>query len=568
MSWKGIISALLIVLCVSEIKAQQQYAYVVSFTDKNNTPYTLSNPIAYLSQRAIDRRTTQGIAVDSTDLPVLDTYIQGTLTASNGILHVKSRWFNSIVILIPSQANIAAVQALPYVSGVNYVGYYALGLHNRQANNNNIAQPVLNAPLVKPSAKNTNSAIQAKSSGSPLYYGNSWDQTTMVNGDYLHDQGYKGQGMLIAVLDDGFSFVPLHEGFDSLNMQNRILETHNFVLDTNYIYDIGSGHGASVLGTIAANAPGDYVGTAPNAEFALYITENLSSEQPVEMQNVVAGIERADSLGADIISQSSGYNTFDNPFNDLPQSDLDGKTTIVAKAANLATSKGILYVATAGNEGAGGLLTPGDADSALTVGAVNAAGSPWSQSGHGPNFAGTIKPDVCTQGGPANVLAPSNSYTTSSGTSFSTPQIAGWAACLWQAYPGATPRMLRAAIDTSAHVHTNPGIQLGYGIPNFQLAANILNIPVTVNKMDSWATIAPNPITDKITLWTDLTISGDVTYSLTDVSGRVLLNNTQKVDSGIRSTPVAVPDGLAPGIYFLKVASGNKAVSIKAVKIN
>lgn len=562
MSWKGIISALLIVLCVSEIKAQQQYAYVVSFTDKNNTPYLLSNPISYLSQRAIDRRTAQGIAVDSTDLPVLDTYIQGALTASNGILHTKSRWFNHIVILMPNQ-NIAALQALPFVSSVSYVGYAAMGLHNKETKGNTAEQAGINIPSPGSLAKST------KSTGSPLYYANTWVQTTMVNGDYLHDQGYKGQGILIAVFDDGFSFVPTHPGFDSINLQNRILETHNFVTDTNYIYNFSSGHGASVLGTIAGNTPGEYVGTAPNAEFALYITENLSSEQPIEMHNVVAAAERADSLGADIITQSSGYNTFENPFADILQSELDGKTTIAARAANMATSKGILYVATAGNDGSAGLLTPGDADSALTVGAVKNDGTAWSQTGQGPNAAGRIKPDVATKGGPANVMTiPAQYNIESSGTSFSTPQIAGWAACLWQAYPAATPRMLRAAIDTSAHIHTNPDSQRGYGIPNFQLAASILNVPVVVNKMDNWAVVAPNPSSKDIVLWTDLTISDNVNYTLIDIRGKVLMNNTQKVDSGIRSIPVKLPEGLPDGIYYLKVASGNKLSTIKVVRLN
>jgi serine protease AprX len=553
---RGIIAALLFVLCVSAVKAQQQYAFRVSFTDKNTTTHTLTNPIAYLSQRAIDRRTTQGIGIDSTDLPVPASYIQGVLSASSGILHTKSRWFNHIVILVSNPANINAVQALPYVSSTEEVGRFFTTLHNRMTQS-------------QPENEGVETNSLAKSSGDPNYYGpNTWPQITMVNGDYLHDQGYKGNGMLIAVLDDGFVSVPTHPGFDSLNQENRILETHNFVLDTNYIYGVSSNHGAAVLGTMAANEPGTYVGTAPYAEYALYITENLSSETPTEMYQVLAGAERADSLGADIITISSGYNTFDNPYPDLNFNDLNGSSTIAAKAANMATKKGILFVATAGNDGSVGLLTPGDADSALTVGAVQANGNAWSSSGHGPNSSGRIKPDVVTLGAPAYVSNPGGTYSYGNGTSYSTPQIAGWAACLWQAKPNATPRALRAAIDSSAHVHTAPEIQRGYGIPNFMVAAQLLNVPVVPKDMADWVAVGPNPFSEEVSIFTNLSISDDVRFRITDVSGKMLHANSQKIDSGIRSTKVALPANLAGGIYFLYVSSGNKGAVLKLVKNN
>ena len=562
MSWKGIILALFSLVSISEARSQQ-YAYRVSFTDKNNTTYTLSNPIAYLSQRAIDRRISQGIAIDSTDLPVSDIYIQSVLTASSGILHTESRWFNHIVILVSNQADITPVQALPYVSSTTQVGNFATNLHNILPENGQ------NDKFEEEALFPSFDAL-AKSSGNPAYYGNTWDQTDMVNGDYLHDQGYKGQGMLIAVLDDGFTTVPNHPAFDSLNQENRILETHNFVRDTNYIYDITSNHGGSVLSTMAGNVPGTFVGTAPYAEYALYITENLTSEKPIEMEQVLAGAERADSIGADIITISSGYNTFDPPYPDLTYGDLNGSTTIAAKAANMATKKGILFVATAGNEGTLAfpyILTPGDADSALTIGAVQTDGSAWSSSGHGPNSAGRVKPDVVTLGAPANVTSLSG-YSTGSGTSYSTPQIAGWAACLWQASPNATPHMLRAAIDSSAHVHTAPEIQRGFGIPNFQAAADILNIPFVMKDISGWVNVLPNPFGTEISLWTNLGVSDDVSYRVSDISGRTLVSNTQRVDSGIRNTNIPMPENLPVGMYFMNVQSGGKEAVIKIVKGN
>jgi hypothetical protein len=559
MTWKGIISALLFVLTAAELSAQQQHAYRVSFTDKNATTYTLNNPIAYLSQRAIDRRANQGITIDSTDLPVVDSYIQGVLTASGGILHTRSRWFNHIVILVSDPADITPVQALPYVASTTDVGYFPSGLHNKPSGGgNNNEEQTTAFPI----------GSLAKSTGDPAYYGGTWDQTEIVNGDYLHDQGYKGQGMLIAVLDDGYVAVPTHEVFDSINLQNRILETHDFVRDTNHIYDISSNHGGSVLAQIAGNVPGTFIGSAPDASFALYITENLNAENPTELENVVAGIERADSIGADVISHSSGYNTFDSPYPDLLPSELDGKTTLAAKAANMATTKGILYVVTAGNEGVGGLLTPGDADSALTVGAVDVNGNAWGQSSHGPNFAGHIKPDVVTMGAGARIITIGGAYSNGSGTSYATPQMAGWATCLWQASPGATPRMLRAAIDTSAHIHQAPENQRGFGIPNFQVAANLLNVKQVVKNMSSWVNVAPNPFSGDFTLWTNLSISDNISYRLTDISGKTILADTRKVDSGVHDTRVTMPHNLAAGIYFLKVTSTGKETTIKMAKTN
>lgn len=558
MSFKGIISALLFVLSAAELSAQQ-YAYRVSFTDKNNTPYTLNNPIAYLSQRAIDRRMTQGIAIDSTDLPVLDAYIQGVLTASGGVLHTRSRWFNNIVILVDAQADIIPVQALPYVSDATEVGYFNTDLHNRPAGSGNSEEPTTPFPSI---------GSLAKSTGDPTYYGNTWNQTTIVKGDYLHDQGYKGQGKLIAVLDDGYAAVPTHEIFDSINMQGRILETFDFIRSTDDIYSLPSNHGANVLAQIAGNKPGTYVGSAPNASFVLYVTENLTSETPTELEQVLAGAERADSIGADVISHSSGYNTFQSPYPDLTQQELDGKTTVAAKAANMATKKGMLYVVTAGNDGSAGLLTPGDADSALTVGAVDFSGTTYSQSGYGPNYAGHIKPDVTTMGVSAATITVGGGYSTGTGTSYSTPQMAGWATCLWQSSPNATPRMLRAAIDSSAHIHQAPEVQRGYGIPNFETAADLLNVKYVVKNMSGWAAIAPNPFSDEFSLWTNLPISDNVNYILTDISGKVILADTKKVDSGTQNTKVVFPKGLATGMYFMKVTSAGKDATIKVVKTN
>ena len=540
-----------------------QYAYRVSFTDKNNTTYTFSDPLAYLSQRALDRRAVQGIAIDSTDLPVSDIYIQNVLTATSGILHVRSRWFNHIVILVDDPADVSSLSSLPYVSEVKQVGYYSTSLHFRQAEES--ANDKFKAEMAVPSFSSL-----AKTTGSAAFYGATWPQTTMVNGDYLHDNGYMGQGKLIAVLDEGFLDVPNNvDGFDSLLSSGRLLAKHDFVRDTDFVYHHGN-HGTNSLSSMAGYWPGTYVGSAPLASYLLFITED-QTEQPIEMDNLLAASEKADSFGADVINISLGYNTFPGlPGNDFTHADLDGKTTLAAKAANMATSKGILFVASVGNEGLTGwgfLLTPGDADSALSIGGVKPDETYWQPSSPGPNSSGRIKPDVVVTAGPSQVLSGGNPVGIN-GTSYATPQVAGWAACLLQSKPGATPHMLRAAIDSSAHLHANPTPEMGYGIPNFHIAADILNVKVIPQLTNGWANVMPNPFSDKLSLWTTLTISDNISYSITDISGRVWLSASQKVDSGTTETKIVLPTDVPSGMYFIRVVSSAKEATLKLVKSN
>lgn len=365
---KCIVGMLVIILLTSTAQAQTaQFAFRISFKDKQGSA-NITNPLSFLSQRAIDRRSQMGIPIDTTDLPVAPHYIDSVLTATQGILHVTSRWLNQCVVLLSDSTNILLLQNKPYINTIDYVAYYQNGLHNKPEVQDKFAKETVDDGTHKPT-------------GTQAYYNGNWDQTNLVHGDCLHDKGYKGQGKLIAVLDDGYSFVNSNAAFDSLYTSGRILDKYNFVRDTNFVYGY-SQHGTEVLSTMAVYLPNTYVGAAPLAQYALYITEDNTSEQVVEMDNMIAGFERADSIGADVVSTSLGYNTFFGPtFYSIPQAQLDGKTTIAAKAANMATSKGMLMIITAGNEGGGGLLTPGDADSALTIGNVLATKIPATSSG-------------------------------------------------------------------------------------------------------------------------------------------------------------------------------------------
>ena len=543
----------------------QQYAFAVSFTNKNGTGGTISNPSTYLSQRAINRRTHQNIAIDSSDLPVSQIYIDSILHLTGGIYHNKSKWLNFCVILLSDSTQILNLQNKSFIRDIKYIAYYGTYLHHKTMPVNGHSQ-AYNSP---------NYHAAQKTSGSAAYYGATYSETVFVNGDCLHDMGYKGDGKLIAVLDAGFLGADSHPGFDSIFQTGRVLETYNFALDTTYVYSYDS-HGTSCLSTMAGNNPGVFVGSAPNASYALYITED-APEQPIKMYNLVAGTERADSLGADVISCSLGYDIFDSPwpytyFTYNP--DFDGKSTVPCKGVNAATSKGILFVTSAGNDGASPwyyILTPGDADSALTIGATDLSKIPYSATGHGPNFAGQIKPDVCANGVSANVFYQGGVYSSGTGTSFATPQIAGWAACLWQFAGNVSPYRIRAAIDSSADHHANPDSQVGYGIPNFCSAIQLLNVKDTPkNPLGSeWIKAGPNPFSGNILLLhAYLNLEEDVQISICDAAGKTILQQSLHLYSGYNS-PITVnmPNALPIGMYLLKATSAVGTTFIKLVKI-
>ncbi len=537
----------------------QQYAYQVTFTDKNNTPYSLSTPSAYLSPRALARRTTQGIAIDSTDLPVNPAYVDSVLTLTGGVLHETSKWLNMCMILLSDTTQIHALNGKPFISDITLVAYYATDLHHRPST-------TTGKPAASTSAQRTTTDCLS-------YYANTCDQTILVKGNYLHDKGFNGEGMLIAVLDAGFIDVNTGVGFDSLWAFGRIIDTFDFVWKDKNVFQQDN-HGEMVLSTIAGNLPGTYVGSAPRASFALYLTEDNDGDQPLELDNMLCAAERADSLGADVITESLGYDIFTYPTSaGMVFSQLDGKTTVAAQAANMATKKGMLFVATAGNDGTSvpgwgtHILTPGDADSALTIGSTDNTGIPSDFSGYGPNAAGQIKPDVSAMGTNAVVLLGS-SFISSNGTSFSTPQVAGWATCLWQENPTATTGQLRRAIRECASQYTSPGTQIGYGVPNFECTSQLLNVRDTPPPFtpQNWVLATPNPFNDGLKLLVSPAASGNVDLRLSDMAGRQIFSAVYYLQKGYNSPLTISIPGLPAGLYILKANSSSQQQVLKLEK--
>jgi hypothetical protein len=542
-----------LILMAEAASAVPQWAFRIHFTDKAGSP-ALSAPAAFLSSRALQRRTLQGIAVTDADRPVSPTYMADMLSVTSGKMHVTSRWFNQCVVLLTDSADILQLQGKAYVAGIDYLGYFAGGLHRSTT----AAGP----------AKATFSLPAKRGTGTSAHYGNTWSQTSMVNGDYLHDQGLTGQGQLIAVLDLGFNGTNTHPGFDSLRSQGRLLDAWNFVNASADIYSPNWDHGTSSLSAMAGWIPGSYVGSAPQAQYALYLTDDNSiTDARYELDNFVAGLERADSLGADIITSSLGYFDFVHPsYSIYTRAELDGHTTLVARAANMAVARGIFTVVTAGNEGSSAwnfILTPGDADSVLTVGAVNASRGIAGFSSAGPNSSGRVKPDVVVQGAPAAIFT-FGGLSYANGTSFSTPQVAGWAACLRQSKPGITPYQLRQAITFSADRATSPTPKEGYGIPDFKKAlatVSIRTLPAAANGL----IVRPNPFSDVLTLQYSFTKTTPVQCTLTDVSGRVVATHsftgTQVVKSYSWDLPV-----LPAGTYLLQTAFDNQILMSKLAR--
>jgi hypothetical protein len=529
---------ILVIACCafSSLLAQSGDRYFIRLSNKNNTSYTLSNPQQFLTQRAIDRRTRQNIAIDSTDLPVDTAYVRQINNAGATVLYT-SRWFNAVVAIVPNATVLANINALSFVLGANSVNRYKSDKQFEKY-----------TPL---------SSSEKNAATSSVYnYGSSLNQVEMLNGVCMHDKGYNGSGMVIAILDAGFAYADVHSAFDSLRANNQILGTRDFSFNPPLsLYDPStSGHGTAVLSCMGAYKPGQLMGTAPKAKFWLFRSEYAPSEYIVEEYNWVAAAECADSVGADIINSSLGYNTFDNSIQNHTMAQLDGKTSYASRAATICARKGMIVCNSAGNTGGSGwpkITFPGDADSILTVGAVDAMRNYAGFSSIGPSADGRVKPDVMAKGSGTTVAVGSNSISTSSGTSFSSPVTAGMVACLWQADPAKTNMEVIAAVRKSATLYETPNNQFGYGIPDYCAAHYILqNIDFSSTTL---VLSSNNPFTDEIRFILTAKEEVALKVKIYDVTGKLVFDESKDIGSKDYSEYVVNTSNFAAGIYILKI---------------
>ncbi len=426
-----------------------QRKYVVYLKDKANSGFDLASPLSMISQRALDRRTRQTIAMDSTDIPVNENYIN-QIELTGALVIRKSKWLNAVVVDCDS-STLQQILTLPFV------------INNQRIFK--VKQPAREFPETPIDIDDYRSA-KTKT----LNYGAATNQIRMLGADEMHDDGFTGDGIWVGVFDSGFRNVDTLNAFEDMRNSNRLLGTYDIVEGDSNVFDEHT-HGTSVLSCMTAYLPGQIIGTGFGASYILFRTEDVFSETQLEEFNWLVAAEMADSIGVDIINTSLGYTTMDNSLFSHSYADMDGKTTIIARASLIAARKGILCVTSAGNEGGNSwfyISSPADADSIISVGAVQGDSSIAGFSSRGPSFDGRIKPNVVAQGqGTTVVNSSTGQVVKSSGTSFSGPLIAGFAAGLWQANPDLSNIELIELIQMSADRSVSPNNEYGYGIPNY-----------------------------------------------------------------------------------------------------
>lgn len=516
----------------------------VYFKDKPSSNTYLNSPLLMLSQRSIDRRANQDIPLDIKDVPVEASYIS-EISGVNGILiKAKSKWLNALHVR-GRQVDIESLLELSSVDSIQF------------------KSSTLNKSV---SIKKTNKFQQEKIEAiRELDYGVTENQVTMLQGDFLHDLGYTGSGLQIAVLDAGFKGVESFTAFTNLHdndtSNGEVLGGYDFVSrNLDFYADTGNTHGLSVLSTIAGYIENQFIGTAPNAQFYLFVTEDAGSETPLEESLWVEAAERADSLGVDVINTSLGYSTFDDWSYNYSYADMDGKTTFISRGAEIACSRGMVLVTSAGNEGNSGwryISAPADAASVLTVGAVNENEEIASFSSFGPTADNRVKPDVLAQGQNIYVINGSGAVATSNGTSFSSPIMAGMVACLWQAFPNKSSQEIKELIVQSSDLYSTPTLQGGFGISDFESIYNSLSIKKVE---DTRVKVYPNPVEDK--LHVEL-INKQFNYSvrIIDLLGSLVFEKKNYIFNYTIDVSF-----LKKGMYIVEIISDEKLTTLKIIK--
>jgi serine protease AprX len=514
----------------------QTNRYFVSFTDKQGTIYSIDNPLQFLSQKAIDRRSRQNVLVTEDDFPVNQNYVQG-LNDIGAQVFFKSRWMNGVLVQC-DESLVPDILALAFVSDVEMI-----------------------APGLRLQNGGRLSASEDGDAGTTTEL-----QLNMIGLDSMHARGYAGEGVNIAVLDSGFPGVNTSEYFTELFADGRVnlSVSHDFVFNTDNVFQYDQ-HGAKVLSVLTAYKQGEFAGSARKANYFLFVTEDIDSEYRIEEYNWLFAAETADSAGVDIISSSLGYSTFDDPAMNYTRADVNGKTALISRAAQFAADRGILIVNAAGNEGSnswGIVIPPADVEDVIAVANINSFGYRSASSSIGPTSDNRIKPDVAALGTNVTLVLPAGFLGQGSGTSYAAPLIAGLAAGLWQRYPNLTNRELMKAIKHTASQADQPDILLGWGVPNFVAVENYLDF----KEQKIAFVIYPNPFRDMFSIRPKNPDEiASCFIEIHDVEGQMIerrsvsfnwLNPTCQVDlSTLRS-----------GVYIVKITSQKDVAISKVVK--
>jgi serine protease AprX len=531
----------LLLLCLPVFGfAQMQDAWIY-LADKQNVPTSISNPISILTQKAIDRKNAHGVIIDERDVPVNETYITQLKNATGITVMAKSKWFNAVHVRGNETDINNLTTTLPFIDHIDF------------------ADKSLNAPKkaqVKRQSKLENTLTV-------FNYGNAANQIQMIKGNELHLANYTGTGMTVAVLDAGFPNVNTMASFQRLRDAGNLLDDYDFVNRDHDVYtNTSSSHGTWVLSTMAGYVENQYVGTAPDASYYLFITEDAPFENPVEESYWVEAAERADSLGVDVINTSLGYTTYDNPNYNYTIADMDGNTAYITQGANMAFEKGMLLVNSAGNSGndSWGIVgAPADAAGVLSVGAVKSDGTYASFSSRGNATQPTRKPDVVAQGQASYVIDINDAIGTLNGTSFSSPIMTGGIVCLWQALPNKTNAEIMQLVRESASQYNTPDYFLGYGIPDLQVALNSALSLIDTDIVGS-IKVFPNPTNSA--LYFKLPPSEkELSVTIFDLLGKQVLHTFVTVINNKIDVST-----LSKGLYIAYLETKNISKSIKLIK--
>ncbi len=532
---------------IYQFSALAQNQYLVVFKDKANSTYSVNKPKEFLSERSIQRRAKQKIAITERDLPPNTAYLAELSKAGAKVLF-KSRWLNAALIET-NNATLDKILKFSFVKGLEGAG------------------DIRNARL------NTDAGFKTKKDKFAVEHiadnGLSQTQLAMLGADKLHQRGFKGEGMLIAVLDAGFLNANNLTFFKDLYAENRVVGTYDFVANEKSVYE-DDNHGTRVLSCMAAYEDGKIVGTAYKASYLLLRTEDTASETRREEANWLFGAEMADSVGVDVINSSLGYTTFDDPRQDYKRADLNGDRALATRAADWAAQAGILVVTSAGNEGNDSwkyIGTPADADSVIAVGAVSASRVIASFSSYGPSADGRVKPELAAMGQSTLVGGANNIVVNSNGTSFASPLLAGFAASFWQAYPEFNNMQIRDFLIRSASQYESPDDRLGYGIPNFEKAAQLAELEqlITVIKKESRdVAVFPNPFNEKtgaVKVWILKDNAGkNFEFNLVDLTGKVIWSMVTD------QRYVTLPSDYWQANYILRVKGENLNFSTRVIR--
>ncbi|ALJ04419.1 serine protease [Pseudalgibacter alginicilyticus] len=517
----------------------QQDAWIY-FLDKENVSEAIANPITILTQKAIDRKQAHQVVIDARDVPVNETYISQIKIVPGITVMAKSKWFNAIHVR-GSESDIKELINFGFVAQIDF------------------ADKSLNLSKFSSQQKKQE---KLENTLTMFNYGNALNQIEMFKGDALHLAGYSGTGMTVAVIDAGFPNVNTMASFQKLRDDGNLLGSYDFVhRDSNVFTGTSSNHGTWVLSNMAGYIENEFIGTAPDASYYLFVTEDALTENPVEESYWVEAVERADSLGVNIINTSLGYTTYDNPNYSYDPSDMDGNTAYITKGANIAFEKGMLLVNSAGNSGNDSwqiVGAPADARGVLSIGAVDANGHYATFSSKGNAVQPTQKPDVVAQGQASYVITENDVIVSANGTSFSSPILAGGIVCLWQALPDKTNAEIMQLVRESASQYKSPDYFLGYGIPDLQAA--LVMGEVLMGKSDE-IQLFPNPTTGMLYFNRASDDESIWTIRLFDVLGREVKMALLSIGNNVMDI-----SSLSNGMYLIKIDSNNTSNTIKVLK--